>query len=117
MAAVRARYPDVPVAIELVHGLVDECLSRRQRAWDLIVVGRHPVDSFARRLTGPMATAVLQRAHSVVAVVPETVTNHEAGAGDESHPGRGSAALGASTPGAAGSPPRSVSSSGQPVDS
>lgn len=78
VAAVRARYPDVPVAIELVHGLVDECLSRRQRAWDLIVVGRHPVDSIARRLTGPMATAVLQRAHSAVAVVPEAVTAHEA---------------------------------------
>jgi nucleotide-binding universal stress UspA family protein len=64
-------YPDVPVALELKHGLVDEALSPRTTEWDLIVVGRHPMTSVSRVLTGSIATAVLERACATVAVVPE----------------------------------------------
>lgn len=65
------KYPDVPVTIELEHGLVDEALSAHTTGWTLIVVGRHPMTSVGRVLTGSIATAVLERARATVAVVPE----------------------------------------------
>lgn len=65
------RFPDVEVTTMLRHGLVDEALSERGKKWDLIVVGRHPVVGLSRTLTGSIATAVVERAHSTVAVVPE----------------------------------------------
>lgn len=71
VAGFREKYPDVTVSLLLRHGLVDEALTRRSRAWDLIVVGRHPMTSAHRAFTGSIATAVLERAHSTVAVVPE----------------------------------------------
>ncbi len=40
--------------------------------WDLIVVGRHPMASLARVITGSIATTVVERAHTTVAVVPDT---------------------------------------------
>ena len=64
-------YPDVPVTIELKHGFVDEALRPRDSEWDLIVVGRHPMTSIARAMTGSIATAVLERARTTVAVVPQ----------------------------------------------
>lgn len=64
-------YPDVRVTTRLEHGLVDEVLAPRGEVWDLVVVGRHPVTSLSRVLTGSIAVAVLERAHSTVAVVPE----------------------------------------------
>ncbi|WP_166390392.1 universal stress protein [Nocardioides ochotonae] len=71
MAEVAARYPDVPVSLLLKHGLADEALSPRDAGWcDMIVVGRHPKTSLQRLLTGSIATAVIERAHSTVAVVP-----------------------------------------------
>ena len=39
--------------------------------WDLIVVGHHPVTSLARLFTSSVATAVIERAHTTVAVVPQ----------------------------------------------
>lgn len=71
VAGLREKYPDVPVSLDLRHGLVDEALSRREQSWDLVVVGRHPVDSLPRLLTGSISTTVLERAHTAVAVVPE----------------------------------------------
>lgn len=65
------KYPDVPVALELKYGLVDEVLSARTTEWDLIVLGRHPMTSASRVLTGSIAVAVLERAIATVAVVPE----------------------------------------------
>lgn len=65
------KFPDVRVEVLLRHGLVDEALSDRHKDWDLIVVGRHPVVGLTRMLTGSIATAVVERAHSNVAVVPE----------------------------------------------
>ena len=64
-------YPDVPVTLTLKHGLVDATLTARSDAWDLIVVGRHPMDSVGRALTGSISTAVIERARTNVAVVPE----------------------------------------------
>jgi len=71
VAGFAERYPDVPVALQLKHGLVDETLGPRPSEWDLIVVGRHPTTSLSRLLTGSIATAVLERASTTVAVVPE----------------------------------------------
>jgi len=64
------RYPDVSVSVRFQHGLVDEVLSARGQGWDLVVVGRHPMDTLGRTLTGSIGTAVLERAHSTVAIVP-----------------------------------------------
>jgi nucleotide-binding universal stress UspA family protein len=72
VAGLAEDYPDVPVTFSLRHGLADEALTRRSSAWDLIVVGRHAMTSLDRLVSGSVATAVLERARSVVAVVPET---------------------------------------------
>lgn len=64
-------YPDVTVDLTLKYGLADEALSPRDGGWDLIVVGHHPTTSISRILTGSIATAVVERARSTVAVVPE----------------------------------------------
>jgi nucleotide-binding universal stress UspA family protein len=65
------QYPDVPVTVTLKHGLVDEALGSPQDGWDLVVVGRHPMTTLSRVLTGSIATTVVERAHTTVAVVPE----------------------------------------------
>jgi nucleotide-binding universal stress UspA family protein len=71
VAGFSEKYPDVSVSLRLQHGLVDEVLTRGQ-SWGLVVVGRHPMDSVWRMLTGGIATAVLERAQSTVAIVPQT---------------------------------------------
>ncbi|WP_110241575.1 universal stress protein [Nocardioides gilvus] len=71
VAGFAEKYPDVQVTLTLRHGLTDEALSPRGQGWDLIVVGRHPASSLQRILAGSVATAVLERSHSTVAVVPE----------------------------------------------
>ncbi|WP_418058708.1 universal stress protein [Pimelobacter simplex] len=70
VAGFRERYPDVPVTLRVTHGLVDEVLGGRSAAWDLVVVGRHPLDSVGRLAVGSIATAVVERARTTVAVVP-----------------------------------------------
>lgn len=67
VAGLREKYPDVHVTTRLERGLVEECMVAGPRPWDLIVVGRHPV----RALRSSTSTAVLERAHTAVAVVPE----------------------------------------------
>jgi nucleotide-binding universal stress UspA family protein len=83
VAGIQEKYPDVPMTLLSRHGLVDETLARRDRAWDLIVVGRHPSSSTGRLISGSIATAVLERAHANVAVIPEAVdargVNHDEG--------------------------------------
>lgn len=71
VAGMKEKFPDVHVTLELGYGLVDECLTRGARPRDLIVVGRHPVHLLAKLLAGSISTAVLERADSPVAVVPE----------------------------------------------
>jgi nucleotide-binding universal stress UspA family protein len=75
VAGMSEKFPDVPVTLRLAHGLVDECLAGGSRAWDLVVVGRHPVSSVSRLLSGSIASAVLERSGSTVAVVPEAEPN------------------------------------------
>jgi nucleotide-binding universal stress UspA family protein len=75
IAGLGATYPDVHVTLALKHGLVDEALASSDEAWDLIVVGRHPMTTVTRVFTGSIARTVLERAHSPVAVVPESPAN------------------------------------------
>ncbi|MDQ6525300.1 universal stress protein [Nocardioides sp. LHD-245] len=65
------KYPDVRVTLRVTHGLVDDVLGSRTAAWELVVVGRHPLDTVGRLVTGSIATAVVERARTTVAVVPE----------------------------------------------
>lgn len=71
VAGFREKYPDVEVTLLLRHGLVDEALTRRDSSWDLVVVGRHPMTGLHRALVGSIANAVVERARTNVAVVPE----------------------------------------------
>lgn len=71
VAGLAERYPDVQVTFELKHGFADEALSPSGKSWELIVVGRHPRSSLDRLLSGSISRAVLERAGSTVAVVPE----------------------------------------------
>ncbi|GAB2856882.1 hypothetical protein GCM10027026_03430 [Myroides odoratimimus subsp. xuanwuensis] len=59
------------VTLSLKHGLVDEALSPRRGGSDMIVVGRHPIPSLSCVLIDSIASAVIERAHSTVVVVPE----------------------------------------------
>jgi nucleotide-binding universal stress UspA family protein len=70
LAGFEEKYPDVAVSTLVMHGLVDEVLGGRSAGWDLVVVGRHPVYTVGRLITGSISTAVLERAHTTVAVVP-----------------------------------------------
>ncbi len=71
VAGLAENYPDVPVTLTLKHGFADEALSPRHGGWNLIVVGRHPMTTLERLLTGSIATSVIERAHATVAVVPQ----------------------------------------------
>ncbi|MCR1783277.1 universal stress protein [Nocardioides carbamazepini] len=71
VAGFAEKYPDVPVTLRVTHGLVDDVLGSRTADWDLVVVGRHPLDTVGRLVTGSIATAVVERARTTVAVVPE----------------------------------------------
>ena len=71
VAGLSEKFPDVQVSLQLGYGLVDECLTRGPHPRDLIVVGRHPVDSISKLLAGSICAAVLERSESPVAVVPE----------------------------------------------
>lgn len=71
VAGFREQYPDVKVDLKLKYGMVDEALSPQKENWDLIVVGRHPMDTLSRVVSGSVATSVVERARTAVAVVPE----------------------------------------------
>lgn len=70
LAGFAEKYPDVEVTERVNHGLVDDVIGWRTGDWDLVVVGRHPIDSVARLVTGSIATAVVERAQTNVVVVP-----------------------------------------------
>jgi nucleotide-binding universal stress UspA family protein len=72
VAGLSAKYPDVRVSQELARGLVDDCLADRTPDAALLVVGRSEVHGWARFLHTSCALAVLERAHTTVAVVPES---------------------------------------------
>lgn len=70
VAGFSEEYPEVPVRLLLARGFADEVLAAESERWHMIVVGRHPTDSISRMLSSTVATAVLERAHTTVAVVP-----------------------------------------------
>jgi nucleotide-binding universal stress UspA family protein len=63
-------YPDVHVTTRLARGFPDQCLAADPERWHLIVVGRHTTDSLSRMLSPTVATSVVERARTTVAVVP-----------------------------------------------
>ncbi len=71
VAGLGEKYPDVVVELELSVGLVDQCLTGVSREMDLVVVGRHHYGALSRLIYGSMSIAVLERAHTAVALVPE----------------------------------------------
>lgn len=81
VAGFAEQYPDVPVTFSLKHGFAEEALGPPHGGWDLVVVGRHPMTSWGRVLTGSIATTVVERAHGTVAVVPEEPPSAQASGG------------------------------------
>jgi nucleotide-binding universal stress UspA family protein len=71
VAGLGEKFPDVEVDLQLGRGLVDECLLGQAPTAELVVVGRTEAHGWARCLTASCAIAVLERAHTTVAVVPE----------------------------------------------
>lgn len=72
VAGMSSKFPEVTVDLRLARGLAEECLSDDSSAWNLIVVGRHPVDTLFQLITGAVATAVIERSRTTVAVVPQS---------------------------------------------
>ena len=65
----RAKYPDVPVTEDVVHGHPGRALAGLSARADLVVIGRHASRSGLRGL-GSVRHAVLNHAHGPIAVVP-----------------------------------------------
>lgn len=73
VAGLAEKYPDVQVTQVLARGLVDECLADRTPGAALVVVGRAAPHGWFRFFHSSCALAVLERAHTSVAVVPESI--------------------------------------------
>ncbi|TNM39683.1 universal stress protein [Nocardioides albidus] len=71
VAGISPKFPEVRVDLRLARGMAEDCLSDTSALWNLIVVGRHPVDSLLRLVTGAVATSVIERSHTTVTVVPQ----------------------------------------------
>jgi nucleotide-binding universal stress UspA family protein len=71
IAGFRERYPDVHVSLQTSRGFAADTMTSVADRYDLVVVGRHPVDTVLRHLLGPIATEVLEMSHTNVAVVPQ----------------------------------------------
>lgn len=74
VAGLREKFPDVPVDLQLSRGLVDQCLLNEAPEARLLVVGRSDVTGWSRFIHSSSALAVLERARTTVAVVPEHPT-------------------------------------------
>jgi len=72
VAGLAEKFPDVAFDLQLGRGLVDECLLGQAPAAELVVVGRTEAHGWARFLSASCALAVLERASTTVAVVPES---------------------------------------------
>ena len=71
LAGLGEKFPDVEVEVRLRHGLVDQVLAEHAEQWDVVVVGRHDRARWEHLLGHSISTAVLERAHGTVAVVPQ----------------------------------------------
>ena len=71
VAGLAEKYPDVVVTRELARGLADDCLAGRSSGASLLVVGRSHPNGIDRFIYISCAIAVLERADTTVAVVPE----------------------------------------------
>lgn len=71
VAGISSKFPEVSLDLRLARGMAEDCLSDTSTMWNLIVVGRHPVDSLLRLVTGAVASSVVERSHTTVAVVPQ----------------------------------------------
>lgn len=70
LAGFSDHYPDVHVSIRFARGWPESSLASDSARWHLIVVGRHPTDSLPRMVAPSVATTVVERARTTVAVVP-----------------------------------------------
>ena len=90
VAGFSEKFPEVNFDLRLARGSAHECLTAESERWHLIVVGRHPTDTVTRRVSPIVATAVVERAQSMVAVVPVPAPNWGSSAtarGDQVPPG------------------------------
>jgi nucleotide-binding universal stress UspA family protein len=71
LAPWRRKYPDVPVAEDVVHAAPGRALAGASARADLVVLGRSRADDSVRPATGAVTHAVLHHAHGPVAVIPE----------------------------------------------
>ncbi len=74
VTVLQEKFTDVAVQLQLTRGLVDECLTGSMPPADLVVIGRLDGHEWTRFLQASCAVAVLERANSTVAVVPEGAT-------------------------------------------
>ena len=65
----KAKYPDVAVSQEVVHGHPGRALVGLSARTDLVVIGRH-TRHLGRQGPGSARHAVLDHAHGPIAVVP-----------------------------------------------
>ena len=70
LAGLQEKYPDVPVTRKVLRGSPKDAIGKYADAMDLVVVGHGHEDPVSRVLFGSVALAVLEHAHTVVAVVP-----------------------------------------------
>jgi nucleotide-binding universal stress UspA family protein len=69
------RYPEVRFNLQLAHGYAADTITAVTDRHVLVVIGHHPAETVADRVSVATATDVLERAHTNIAVVPEPA-NH-----------------------------------------
>lgn len=70
VAGMTEKFPDVPARKVLARGLTDKCLVAAAETMDLVVVGARERGSLSGIVYGSVASAVVEHASSIVAVVP-----------------------------------------------
>ncbi len=70
LAGMATTYPEVSVEVEMVDGFADHSLIAASREHDLVVVGHQRIGHLKELIHDSVATAVLEHATGIVAVVP-----------------------------------------------
>ncbi|KAA1426560.1 universal stress protein [Nocardioides antri] len=70
LSTFRARHPDVPVTVELAHGLADDVLLDLAHGKDVAVVGSRERSTLTDLLLGSVAATLVEHAPCTVVVVP-----------------------------------------------